>query len=140
MINIRNLKKEDGSQVAELTKQLTSNIVEPENLISRIEKMSEPRNYQYLVAEKEGKIVGFAGLCWYPIPSKGLMGWIEEVVVDKPWRGQGIGQALMEKLLQLANDKGLKQIKLTTADPAARHIYEKFDFIKKNEDLLVKKL
>lgn len=139
MIKIRNLKKEDAPRVSELIKQLTLNIVEPDQLISRIEVMSIPKNYQYLVVKKEEQIVGFAGLAWYPIPSKGLMGWIEEVVVDEPQRGQGIGQALMEHLLQLATDRGLKQIKLTTNNPTAKHIYEKFGFTTKDESLLVKK-
>ena len=125
--------------MADLVKQLTQNIVEPENLIQRLEEMAEPKDYQYFVAVKEGRVIGFAGLAWYPIPSKGLTGWIEEVVVDKEHRGQGAGQALMANLLELAQKLSLSQVKLTTADPVALHIYEKCGFMKKDEQLLVKK-
>ena len=84
-------------------------------------------------------MIGFAGLVWYPIPSKGLMGWIEEVVVDQDYRGQGAAQALMASLLDLAQQLSLSQVKLTTADPVALHIYQKCGFMKKEELLLVKK-
>lgn len=138
-MNIRRLKKEDAPQVAVLIKQLTENIVEPENLLKRLEDLSVPQNFQYLTAEIGGVVVGFAGLAWYVIPSKGQVGWIEEVVVDEKYRGQGIAGNLMQELLKVAEEKGLKQVKLTTANPAAKHLYEKLGFIKKEEELLVKK-
>ena len=136
---IRQLKKEDAPQVAPFIKQLTQNVIELENLTRRLEALSAPQNFQYLAAEIEGVIVGFAGLAWYPIPSKGAVGWVEEVVVAEKHRGQGIAQALMAELLKLAEAKNLKQVKLTTANPVARRLYEKLGFVKKEEDLLVKK-
>ena len=139
MISVRTLKKEDALRVAELIKQLTKNIVEPENLVSRLEKMADPKNYQYFVAEVDGKVMGFAGLCWYLIPSKGLVAWVEEVVVDEAARGQGLGKKLMNKLLELAQTKGCAVVKLTTGNPAARGLYEKLGFVKKEEDYFVKK-
>ena len=132
MIKIRNLKKEDAPQVAELIKQLTQNIKEPENLINRIKEMSEPQSYEYFVAEKDSQIIGFAGLVWYPVPSKGLIGWIEEVVVDEKLRGQGIGKLLMERLLNLALEKECQQVKLTALNPIAKKLYESLGFDKKD--------
>lgn len=136
---IRELKKEDASYVAELIRQLTKNILEEENLISRLEKLAAPQNYQYYAAEADGKILGFAGLAWHPIPSKGLIAWVEEVVVDEKARGQGIGKLLMEKLLALAQEKGCTQIKLTTGNLAAKGLYEKLGFAVKEENYMVKK-
>lgn len=139
MVEVRNLKKEDAPKVAELIKQLTQNIVEPENLTNRLEKIVLGENFQYFVAEHEGSVVGFAGLAWYPIPSKGIISWVEEVVVDVKMRGHGIGQVLMERVMELANEKGFNQIKLTTGNPVAKVLYEKLGFVKKDEDCLVKK-
>lgn len=138
-LSIRKLNKKDADQAAELIKQLTCNIVKEEGLVKRIEDLSDPENFQYLVAEKDRKIVGFGGLAWYPIPSKGQMAWIEEVVVCANHRRQGIGQKIMDELLKIAESKGCVQIKLTTSNPAARKLYEKIGFIVKEQSVLMKK-
>lgn len=139
MTTIRNLKKEDAPRVAQLIEQLTKNIVEPENLTTRLEKMAIPENYQYFVAEVDGRVMGFAGLCWYKIPSKGLIAWVEEVVVDEAARGQGLGKELMNKLLELAKEKDCVRVRLITQNPVARQLYEKLGFIKGDESYFVKK-
>ena len=54
-------------------------------------------------------------------------------------RGQGIGKALMNKLMELAHEKDFNQIKLTTGNPVAKGLNEKLGFVKKDEDCLVKK-
>jgi len=138
-MTIRKLQKSDAALAAELIKQFTQNIIEPENLAGRLENLAQAENCQYFVAEEGAGLVGFAGLVWYVIPSKGLMGWVEEVVVEQTRRNQGIGARLLEVILRLAKAKGLVQLKLTTANPAARHLYEKLGFNRKTEDLLVKK-
>jgi len=61
-------------------------------------------------------------------------------VVDEQVRGQGIGRALMENLLKSAEEKKIKQIKLTTGTAAARGLYAKLGFVKKDQDYLVKNL
>jgi len=139
MINIRKLKKEDASQVALLIRQLTKNIVDEEDFIGRIEKMSLADHYQYYVAEIDGKILGFAGLAWHPIPSKGLIAWVEEVVVDKQARGRGVGKALMRQLMKLAQEKRYAQVKLTVSNPIAKKLYEKLGFSVKDEFYMIKK-
>lgn len=140
MIKIRFLEKKDASEVAHLIFQLTQNIIEPENLVSRLEKLSSGDNYQYFVAELDGKVVGFAGFAWYQVPSKGLIGWIEEVVVDQSARGHGLGRALMEELINFSKIKGCKKLKLTTGNPIAKKLYETFGFIKKEEEYFYKNL
>ncbi len=136
---IRNLQKKDAGQVAPLIFQLTRNIVEPENLCSRLENLADALGTQYIVAEKNNHIVGFAGLVWYGIPSKGLVGWIEEVVVDQNYRRQGIGQSMVGKLLSLAKAKGLVQVKLTACDDGSKKLYQACGFADKLEVLMVKK-
>jgi len=74
-MTIRKLQKSDAALAAELIKQLTQNIIEPENLTGRLENLAQAENCQYFVAEEGAGLVGFAGLVWYVIPSKGLMGW-----------------------------------------------------------------
>jgi len=136
---IRKLEKSDAKHVVFLIRQLTKNIVAPKNFLQRIEGLAEPGNWQYFVAEKDDKVVGFAGIAWYPIPSKGMVGWIEEVVVDENFRGQGLAHKLMEELLYVALFRDLAQVKLTTGNDIAQHIYEEFGFSVKEEHLMVKK-
>ena len=136
---IRNLQKKDASQVALLIKQLTQNIVEPKHLVTRIRQLTGQKNSQFLVAEKNGKVVGFGGLVWYRVPSKELIAWVEEVVVDIQHRRQGIGKALMENMLALAKRKKVRQIKLTST-PAGKKLYESLGFTKKDNEYLTRRL
>ena len=54
-----------------------------------------------LAAKLDGRIVGFLALAMFPIPT-GFRAWIEDVIVDEAARGQGIGEALTRKALDLA--------------------------------------
>lgn len=138
MPGLRKLQKKDAAQVALLIKQLTQNINDPKNLEKRIATLPLQKTSQFFVAEVGGKLVGFGGLAWYLIPSKGLVGWVEELVVDGKNRRQGIGKALMEKIVALAEAKKIKQVKLTSTKPA-KSLYEKLGFTKKDHDYMVKK-
>ncbi|MBX4200498.1 GNAT family N-acetyltransferase [Candidatus Parcubacteria bacterium] len=137
---IRSLQKKDAGQAAELILQLTKNIVDPQHLAARIRKLAVSGNSKFLVAESEGKVVAFGGLAWYVIPSKGLIAWIEEVVVDEYHRGKGIGRALMEKVLFIAQAKNIKQIKLTSSTPVSKNLYVSLGFSQKDHDYMFKNL
>lgn len=136
---IRPLKKTDGAEVTVLIRQLTKNIVAPEKLAKRIASLVKSKDARYLVAQKDNTIIGFGGLVWYTIPSKGTAGWIEELVVDKKYRNKGIGKKLIKELLLLAESQKLTQVKLTTVSPIAKNLYKKAGFIEKQEILLLKK-
>lgn len=140
MITIRQLKKDDAAEVAKLIPQLTSNIIEPENLVERLKDLATGQNWQYFVVELDEKISGFGGLTWYNVPSKGKIGWIEEIVIDEKSRGQGLGRKLLEKLIAAAQARGCAVIKLTTANPLAKKLYENLGFIDKEQTYLAKKL
>lgn len=90
-----------------------------------------------LVAELDGKVISFGGLIWYIVPSKGLIAWVEELVVDNQYRHQGIGKALMEHLLKIAKYQKIKQVKLTST-LTAKSLYEALGFIKKDNEYLIK--
>ena len=139
MIRVRRLRRSDAAQVSLLIPQLTQNIVKPENLVDRLRDLVDQTSSDWLVAtELDGHIVGFGGLVWYSIPSKGMIAWIEEVVVDQTSRNQGIGYALIEALLLIAWRIDAVQVKLTSK-AMATGLYRKFGFVKKDEEYLVKK-
>ena len=138
-IIIRALHEADSQQVCHLIPQLTTNIFEPAYLKRRLEALAQPENHQYLVGEKDNRVVSFGGLAWYSIPSKGPMGWIEEVVTDEKSRQNGVARMLMDNLLALAKFLKLTQVKLTTANPVALDFYKTLGFQVKKEFLMVKK-
>jgi ribosomal protein S18 acetylase RimI-like enzyme len=79
----------------------------------------------------DGEIVGAATLGVFRTPS-GVHAHVEDVIVDGAVRGQGIGEALVNHLFQIAREMGLKGVSLT-CNPrrvAANQLYQKLGFKK----------
>lgn len=83
------------------------------------------KNSSYIIAKLDNQIVGFAGI-------KILLeeADIMNIVVKKDFRNQGIGNLLLEKLIQLAISLHLNSITLEVNEEnyPAIHLYEKFGF------------
>lgn len=79
----------------------------------------------FILAECEGKIVGYAGV-------KLILdeGYISNVAVTEKMRGNGIGSLIMKELSALAKEKGLKTVSLEVrpSNIAAISLYEKFGY------------
>ena len=86
-----------------------------------------------LVARSSSRqIVGALSLTIYRVPT-GIRAIIEDVIVDGPARGQGVGQALLQRAVQIAKQKGAAGISLTS-NPlrvAANRLYVKLGFVKR---------
>ncbi|MEW1774178.1 GNAT family N-acetyltransferase [Streptomyces sp. NPDC086777] len=82
-----------------------------------------------LLARAEGQVVGMLTLVMFPLPS-GLRARIEDVVVDEAARGQGVGGALTEEALRLAEAAGARTVDLTSrpSRQAANRLYERLGF------------
>jgi ribosomal protein S18 acetylase RimI-like enzyme len=82
-----------------------------------------------LVARVDGRIVGMALLLTLTTFAGGS-GYVEEVVVDGSARGQHVGAALMSALLDLAAEKGIRFVDLTSrpARGAANALYRSLGF------------
>jgi len=82
-----------------------------------------------LAARSAGDIIGILTLVTFPIPT-GLRARIEDVVVDEAGRGQGVGTALTQEAIRLAQAAGARTIDLTTRpsrEEASRR-YERLGF------------
>jgi ribosomal protein S18 acetylase RimI-like enzyme len=82
-----------------------------------------------VVARVEDEIVGAGTLGVFRTPS-GLHAHVEDIIVDAAQRGQGIGEALVRALLEIARGLGLKGVSLT-CNPrraAANALYRKMGF------------
>ena len=63
------------------------------------------------------------------------VGRIGRMAVLRPWRGRGVGAALLEALLQLARERGIPEVTLHAQTHAAG-FYRKFGFDTRGEEFL----
>lgn len=77
------------------------------------------RAREVYVAEAEGAPVGWAAL----IP-RGEVGWLEDLWIDPPWIGRGVGRLLFEHVAARARGLGARRLEWE-AEPHARGFYER---------------
>jgi [ribosomal protein S18]-alanine N-acetyltransferase len=79
----------------------------------------------YVVARAGDEIVGFAGL-WVMVDEA----HITTFAVDPRWRRRGVGQWLLLRLLELANDRRAREatLEVRLSNMPARRLYEKYGF------------
>ncbi len=90
------------------------------------EKELENKIAAYFVAENDGKPVGYAGL-WNMCGAADIM----DVAVHKDFRRQGIGEALIEKLIEYCKNEDISEINLEVrmSNLAAQSLYKKMGFM-----------
>lgn len=125
-----------AQQVKDLFSQLNDTI-EQVNL----DEVFKPENaITFAYCMDKDKMVGIALMCTYTVIS-GYKGWVEDVVVDKAYRGLGLGRKLMEKLVDEGKKDGLSEILLFSNDKrkAAISLYKSLGFKQKDSGLYVLK-
>ncbi|MBQ2930916.1 MAG: ribosomal protein S18-alanine N-acetyltransferase [Clostridia bacterium] len=90
---------------------------------------SEMKNVaaRYLVAEKDGKVIGYAG-AWIILDES----HITNIAVLKDERGQGIGRRLTEGLMQYLSNLGAAYatLEVRKSNEVAQNLYKSLGFIK----------
>ncbi|MDQ1723034.1 MAG: hypothetical protein QOG52_62 [Frankiaceae bacterium] len=84
---------------------------------------------QFVARDDGGGIVGVSTLAMFPIPT-GRRAWVEDVIVDESVRGQGVGEALTQAMINAARSWGCKTIELTSrpSREAANRLYQRLGF------------
>ena len=79
----------------------------------------------YVVARAGDEVVGFAGL-WVMVDEA----HITTFAVHPRWRRRGVGQHLLLRLLELANDRRAREatLEVRLSNMPARRLYEKYGF------------
>ena len=82
---------------------------------------------RYMMAEENGRLIGFAGA--HMILDEGH---ITNVVVETSARGRGIGKALMKALMQYAANLGVRYLTLEVraSNAPAIKLYQSLGFVK----------
>ena len=82
---------------------------------------------QHVVAEDAGQAIGTGRL----LPD----GHIGRMAVLESWRGQGVGSALLEALLRLAHDRGIRRVRLN-AQSRAVGFYLRHGFVAEGQEFI----
>jgi len=93
------------------------------------DKIKSNPNHIVIVASIDNKVVGAATLLLESkfIHNGGIVGHIEDVVVDKNYQGQKIGEKIINNLLDIAKTKGCYKTILDCVDEV-KPFYEKIGF------------
>ena len=111
-IKIRKAIKEDCPSIMELIRELAVYEKAPDEVTVDFNHFIESgfgKNpvWWAFVAEVENKIVGFALYYIRYSTWKGQRMYLEDILVNEPWRGQGIGKLLFDQLIEEAKEKQL---------------------------------
>lgn len=119
---------------AELIPQLSRSSPPPTRV--QLQEMVEHDACTLLLARIDGSIVGSMTLVIFPIPT-GIRAWIEDVVVDDSARGQGVGDKINRRAIEIAQDAGAKSIDLTSrpSREAANRLYQRMGFVARDTNV-----
>lgn len=119
----------DFNDLSSLMQELSGNIVFTRDSLERM--LADPNSHLYVIRE-EGRIVACACLCIFHQPFS-TDATVESVVVSSKMRGKGLGQKLMEHLIEEAARLNVDCIHLTSNPKreAANALYRKMGFEKK---------
>lgn len=131
---VDSLTDDDLEAIAGILPQLSSTAMFDR---ARVESMIAHDGVDLIVARQDDRIVGMATLASFPLPT-GLRGHVDDVVVDAGLRGRGIARLLLEGLIELARDRRLRTLDLTSrpSRASAIRLYESVGFQKRDSLLM----
>ena len=123
-VAIRFARREDSDAIETLIlKWLKFKVPREESLKRAME------NNELLVAECEGRIIGFIHSVMHEdIIDGGLNSFITAFYVEPEHRQRGVGSKLLRKAIDVAIEKGAVEIETSTHIAEAKAIYEHFSF------------
>ena len=97
--------------------------------------ISSSQSHLY-VLEFDGQFIGMTTLCLYQCPT-GWKAWIEDVVVDRNFRGQGYGKLMVRKAMEECKNRGNVTLMLTSRPSrvVANQLYQSLGFEKRETNV-----
>ena len=122
MINYRKMERDDVEAIYAIE---LATFPTPWTLDSFYYELEENQYSHYLVAEEDGKIIGFCGM-WLVIDDA----QITNVAVVEEARGRKIGEALMDEAMRIAREAGMDMMSLEVrvTNDVAQNLYRKLGF------------
>lgn len=118
-ISIRMAQKEDAKHILRLVKELAEYEKAADQVITSVaeyEYMIESQKVACLLAEQKDSVIGIA--LYYETFStwRGLMYYLEDLVVMESYRRQGIGQLLIDGFIEKAKEANASMVKWQVLD------------------------
>lgn len=118
---LRKATKADMPQVLELINELAVYEKEPEAVEVTVADLQrdgfgEKPLFTCFVAEMDGKIRGMALFYFRYSTWKGKTVHLEDLIVEKAYRGKGLGMALYKKTLEFARDEDVRRVEWVVLD------------------------
>jgi N-acetylglutamate synthase-like GNAT family acetyltransferase len=131
-MNIRKLEKNDINQVIEIwTNSFSRNFDKPINP----NYLCDPNSITIVMSEKN-IVIGVATLHIIKKLTR-ILGLIEDVAVNKNYRGLGIGKKLVKELIKIGNEKNCDKIVLSSSEKNSK-FYEKIGFQKNELQMVIR--
>jgi ribosomal protein S18 acetylase RimI-like enzyme len=131
-MNIRKLEKNDINQVIEIwTNSFSRNFDKPINP----NYLRDPNSITIVMSE-ENIVIGVATLHIIKKLTR-ILGLIEDVAVNKNYRGLGIGKKLVKELIKIGNEKNCDKIVLSSSEKNSK-FYEKIGFQKNELQMVIR--
>lgn len=94
-----------------------------------------------LVIKDGQKIIGIGMIMIYDVPTE-KRAWLEEIIVDEGYRGQGLGEQVSKELIEIAKRERVNRVYLSSGPQreAANKLYQKLGFEKKETNVYRLKL
>jgi ribosomal protein S18 acetylase RimI-like enzyme len=101
-------------------------------------KLIDSNNSHLFVVIDKQLVVGMLTLAIYQSPT-GIKAMIEDVVVDIPHRGKGLGKRMIEHAILFAQSKGVERLMLTSRPSRldANKLYQSMGFKQKETNVYV---
>ena len=131
-MEIRKLENNDINQVIKIwTNSFSRNFDKPINP----NYLSDPNSITIVMSE-EKIIIGVATLHIIKKLTR-ILGLIEDVAVNKNYRGLGIGKKLVKELIKIGNEKNCDKIVLSASEKNSK-FYEKIGFQKNELQMVIR--
>ena len=122
-----------GLQREDVIREVTEDGVPVAAYRAAFDEITADAHQQLLVGELDGEVVATAQVTWVRRLTYvgGEMGIVESVRVRSDLRGRRLGEQLMRHVLDLARERGVVRVELTTnaRRDAARRFYERLGFV-----------
>lgn len=120
-IEVRDLREEDLDAVCAIEESSFSMPWRREDFQGLI----EDNNSIYLIILSDDRVVGAAGYTF-----NGFDGYINNVVIDVDYRGQGLGRVLLQELLRVGRKNGVPEftLEVRASNVPAIKLYESLGF------------
>ncbi len=120
---IRRMTAADVDAVTEIEQATFARPWSRDSFLREMEKNPAAR---YLVAEKDGRIIGYAG-AWVILDEC----HITNIAVAEEERGQGVGKALTRALMQYVSNLGAAYatLEVRVSNARAQHVYASLGFV-----------